>query len=145
MCNMSGYRSKNALRPTRLQRHLRAKQPGLQNKNLEFFEAKKKFNRMKILSCDALRKFSFDQAVEASFEIAYLISLAKKPHYVGQALIKTCMPKAASLVLGKANRKELAKISLTASTVKTSIDEIAEDIALSNRKNKQIMCFCHSM
>ena len=30
------------LKSSRLQRHLRAKHPGLQNKNLEFFEAKEK-------------------------------------------------------------------------------------------------------
>ena len=96
----------------------------------EFFEAKEDSNGIKIVSSDAFWKYSSAEAVEASLEIAYLIALAKNSHNIGKALIKPCMLKATSLVLGKVNRKELAKTSLSDSTVKTRIDEIAEDIEL---------------
>ena len=49
---------------------------------------------------------------------------------MGKTLIKSCMLKAASLVLGEANRKELMKISLSDFTVKTRIHENAEDTEL---------------
>ena len=42
--------------------------------------------------------------------------------------IKPCMIKAVSLVLGVASSSKLAKISLSDSTIKTRIDELANDI-----------------
>nr|XP_039257154.1 protein ZBED8-like [Styela clava] len=68
--------------------------------------------------------------VEASFEIAHMIAKQKKPHSIGETLIKPSILKAASLVLGEASSKKLAKISLSDSTIKTRIDEIAHDIEL---------------
>ena len=67
------------------------------------------------------------EVVEASFEIALMIAQAKKPHKIGKTLIKTYMLKATSLVLGEANSK-LSKISLSNSTIRTRIDELANDI-----------------
>ena len=66
--------------------------------------------------------------VEASYEIAQMIAQAKKPHNIGESLIKPCMLKASSLVLGESNSKKLAKISLSDSTIKARIDELANDI-----------------
>ena len=45
-----------------------------------------------------------------------------------KTLIKPCMLKASSLVLGESNIKKLAKISLSDSTIETRIDELANDI-----------------
>ena len=61
--------------------------------------------------------------------MAYLIPLARQCHNFEKIFIKPCMLKTASLVLGEANRKELTKISLSDSTLKTVIDEI-EDVDL---------------
>ena len=89
MYSMPENLSNDALGPSCLQRHLRKKHPGLQNKILEFFRAKEElFKRMKIVSSDVFRKYSYAEAVEALFEIAYLIALA------------IALLKAASLVLG---------------------------------------------
>ena len=57
-----------------------------------------------------------------------MIAQAKKPHNIGETLIKPCMIKAASLVLGVASSNKLAKISLSDSTIKTRIDELESDI-----------------
>ena len=59
-----------------------------------------------------------------------MIALAKKPHNIGETLIKPCMLTVTSLVFEEANSKKLAKISLSDSTVKSRIDEMAEDIEL---------------
>ena len=120
---------------------LREEHPGLQDKNLESFKAKEEsFKRMKIVSSDAFWKYSSAEAVEASFEIAYSIALAKNLHNIGKTLIKLCMLTAASLVLGEANRKERAKIFLTDPTVKTRNDEITEDIELQVLENINKSC-----
>ena len=57
-----------------------------------------------------------------------MIAQVKKPHNIGETLTKLCMIKAASVVLGVASSNKLAKISLSDSTIKTRIDELASDI-----------------
>ena len=64
------------------------------------------------------------EIVEALFQINHMI----KPHNIGKTLIKPCMSKAASFVLEKTYCKKMAKISLSDSTIKTSIDEFAKDM-----------------
>ena len=121
--------SNDAMRPSRLKRHLETKHPGHQNKSLAFFQSKKdSFKKMKILSADSFCQSSSAKVVEASFEIALMIAQAKKSHNIGKTLIKPCMLKATSLVFGVTNSKKIAKISLSNSTIKTRIDELANDI-----------------
>ena len=67
---------------------------------------------MKIASKETFCLLPSAELVEASFEIAHMIAQAKKPHNIGETLIKPCMIKAASLVLGVASSNKLAKISL---------------------------------
>ena len=83
---------------------------------------------MKIASNECCRQSSSAEVVEASFEIAHMMAQEKKPHNISEPLIKPCMLKAASLVLGETNSEKLAKISLSDSTIKTRIDELAKDI-----------------
>ena len=73
---------------------------------------------MKIASSECFCQSSSAEIVEASFEIADLIAKEKKPHNIGEALIKSCMLKAAGLLLGKTYSKKMAKISLSDSTIK---------------------------
>ena len=89
---------------------------------------------MKILRADNFCQFSSAEVVEASFEIALMIAQAKKPHNIGETLIKPCMLKATSLVLEETNSKKLAKISLSNSILKTLIDELANDIVSTSPK-----------
>ena len=93
-----------------------------------FFQSKDFFKKTKILSADSFCQSSSAEVVEASFEIAPTIAQAKKPHNIGKTLIKLCMLKATSLDFGETNSKKLPKISLSNSTIKTSIDELANDI-----------------
>jgi len=50
-------------------------------------------------------------------DIAHMIDKDEKPHSIGQALIKPCMLKAASFVLGETNCKKIANIYLPDSNV----------------------------
>ena len=115
----------DALRPNRLKGHLQTKHPLHQTKPLAFFQSKDSFKKMKIACAENFSQLS--SAELASFEIAQMIAQAKKPHNIGETLIKPCMLKASSLVLGESNSKKLAKISLSDSTIKTRIDELAND------------------
>ena len=119
----------DALRPNRLKRHLQTKHPLHQTKPLNFFQSKKdSFKKMKIICAENFGQSSSAEVVEASYEIAQMIAQAKKPHNIGESLIKPCTLKASSLVLGESNSKKLAKISPSDSTIKARIDELANDI-----------------
>jgi hypothetical protein len=48
--------------------------------------------------------------LEASYKVAYLITKNKKPHTIGENLIKPCAPKMVEIVLGKQQRKQIAEI-----------------------------------
>ena len=112
--------SNDALRPTRLQRHLQTKHSCHQNNHWLFSKSKKdSLKKMKITSKETFCQSPSAEVVEASFEIAHMIVRAKKSRNIGETLIKPCMTKAASLVLGVASSNKLAKISLSDSTIKT--------------------------
>ena len=96
---------------------------------------------MKILSADSFCQSSSAEVVEASFEIALIIAQAKKPHNIGETLIKPCMLKATSLVWGETNSKKLAKVSLLNSTLKTRIVELANDIDCKVLQKMQVSPF----
>ncbi|XP_063872067.1 LOW QUALITY PROTEIN: protein FAM200C-like [Scylla paramamosain] len=66
--------------------------------------------------------------VEASYELSLLIAKAKKPHSVGETLVKPCLLSAANTVLGEESQRKLSKISLSDNTAKRRIDELSEDI-----------------
>ena len=53
---------------------------------------------MKITSKEIFCQSPSAEVVEASFEIANMIALAKKLHNIGETLIKPCMIKATSLI-----------------------------------------------
>ena len=96
---------------------------------MAFFQSKRdSLKKMKIASKVTICQSPSAEVVEASFEIANMIAQAKKLHNIGETLIKPCLIKAASLVLGVASSNKLAKISLSDSTIKTRIDELASDI-----------------
>uniref|UniRef100_A0A0L8FSM9 HAT C-terminal dimerisation domain-containing protein n=1 Tax=Octopus bimaculoides TaxID=37653 RepID=A0A0L8FSM9_OCTBM len=66
--------------------------------------------------------------VQASYEIAMLITKSKKSHYIGESLIKLSLLRAAELVLGKDIANKLSHISLSNDTVKGRIDDLSQDI-----------------
>ena len=71
---------------------------------MDFFSKQERFTKkMKIASKETFYQSPSAEVVEASFEIANMIAQTKKPHNIGETMIKPCMIKAASLVLGVAS------------------------------------------
>ncbi|XP_068993482.1 zinc finger BED domain-containing protein 5-like [Neodiprion pinetum] len=116
------------MRPNRLQRHLTQQHPTLTAKSKEFFSSKAEvLKRMKLDKSGSYHK-GVSQHVKASFEIAYLIAKQKKPHTIGEELIKPCVLKATQIILGEESEQKMKSISLSNNTVKRRIDDIAADI-----------------
>ena len=71
-----------------------------------------------------------------------MIAKEKKPHSINETLTKPCMLKAAGLVLGKTYSKKMAKISLSDSTIKTPINELAKDMEHKFLQKLKASLFC---
>ncbi|KRZ14060.1 Protein ZBED8 [Trichinella zimbabwensis] len=120
--------SNDALRLTRLQRHLHHRHPELSKKPVEYFSAKR--DSLSQMRLDKKGKYNQETAkdVKVSYEIAMLIAKNKKPHTIGENLVKPCIVNAVKILLGDDIAKQFKNISLSDSTVKRRIDELADDI-----------------
>ena len=73
-----------------------------------------------------------------------MIAKNKKSYNIGKTLIKSCMLKAAGLVLVKTYSKEMAKILLSDFIIKTPIDKLAKDIECQVLRKVQPSLFFNS-
>ena len=114
------------MRPTRLGRHLNTNHPELVEKPKTYFAAR--LSSLKRMKLDTSGDFRRDSAgiMEASYKISLLIARGKKPHSICESLLKPCILSTAKLVFGEESAKKLSKISLSDSTVKLRIDELAD-------------------
>ncbi|XP_072390800.1 protein FAM200C-like [Diabrotica undecimpunctata] len=69
-----------------------------------------------------------EKAVETSYKIALLIVKDKKPHTIGESLIKACLLTAYSTVLSEDSCRKVENTSLSNDTVKRKIDDMALDL-----------------
>ena len=71
-----------------------------------------------------------------------MIAKKKKPHNIGETLIKLCILKAAGFVSRETYSKKMAKISLSDFTIKTPIDELnKKTICVKFSKNYKLTFF----
>ena len=96
---------------------------------------------MKIASSECFYQSSSAKLVEASFEIVHMVAKEKRPHNIGETVIKLCIFKAAGQVL----REKRVKISLLDFIIKTRINEPAKNIECKVFKKLQASPFFNSM
>ncbi|XP_045123136.1 protein ZBED8-like [Portunus trituberculatus] len=65
--------------------------------------------------------------VKASYVIALQVAKAKKPHTIGESLLKPCIVDSVRLVLGEESSQKMKQI-LSNNTIKNKIPEMSEDI-----------------
>jgi zinc finger BED domain-containing protein 5/7/8/9 len=120
--------SNDAMRPGRLELHLITNHPSLKDKPIDFFHAK--INSVKRMKLDSTCHFAMenDKLMEASYEIALLIAKDKKPHTIGESLVKPCLLTACKTVLNEESCAKVAKMSLSNDTIKRRIDDMAHDL-----------------
>ena len=66
--------------------------------------------------------------VKASYVIAFQVAKAKKPHTIGESLLKPCIVDSVRLVLGEESSQKMKQISLSNNTIKNRIAEMSENI-----------------
>ncbi|XP_022823722.1 SCAN domain-containing protein 3-like [Spodoptera litura] len=117
-----------ALKPAKLKRHLETVHPDLCNRPLEFFQGKLEVLKKMKLGPSGSRFATSEKLLVASFEISKLIVQSKKPHTVGETLVKPCLIKAVEEVLGLEVKKKIQDIPLSNNTVKARIELMSSDI-----------------
>ena len=97
------------------------KHPNYKMKTLDYF--KKMENNLKSQRLDATGTFHQQNSnvVESSFEIALQIAKQKKPHTIGELLIKPCIIWTVSLLFGEFSAKKVQQVSASNDTVKRRI------------------------
>ena len=67
-------------------------------------------------------------AVHASYAIALHVANTKKPHNIGETLLKPCILESVKLVLGEKASQTMKQISLSNDTIKSRIHEMSDNI-----------------
>ena len=86
--------SNEALKPTKLERHLKTNHANFSDRPSEFFAGKlENLKKMKLGTIGSAYESS-EKALSAPFEISHLIAKAKKTHTIGETLVKPRLIKA---------------------------------------------------
>ena len=116
------------MKPSKLKRHLETKHPEHAKKDLDFFKRHERCLKTQRLDRSGLFQQQSAAVVEASFEIALEIAKQKKPHTIGETLIKPCMMKAVNLILGEASAKKMQQVALSNNTIQRRISKMSIDV-----------------
>ena len=82
----------------------------------------------KVGLCQSSDSSRHKPCLEASYEVACRIAKEKKPHAIGETLVKPCALEMTELVCGKEHRKKLEAIPLSNDTINSRITDISNNI-----------------
>ena len=110
-----------SMKPFQLQQHLQKTHKEQANKPIEYFKLKEDgVKRCRLDSSGSFHQTNYS-IVEASYAVALRIVKSKKPHNIGETLVKPCLLECAKLVLGDTAYNQLKQVSLSNDTVRRRI------------------------
>ncbi|XP_042222527.1 zinc finger BED domain-containing protein 5-like [Homarus americanus] len=111
-----------------LKKHLDNLHSHLSSKPREYFENLERAVKRQRL--DSNKRATFDQrsASKASFEVAWLIARNKKPHTIGEELVKPAAVGMAEIMCGQKEAMQMGSVPLSARVVKERISILAENV-----------------
>lgn len=109
-----------SMKPAKLKRHLETKHLQLKTKDESHF--KRLATKLTSQQVDFQKYTTVNQkALQASFEVSFLIAKTKKPHNIGETLILPAAMKMVSIMQGEKYANVLKTIPLSSDTVVVSI------------------------
>ena len=119
--------SNEALKPSKLQRHLNSKHPEVERKPKEYFVRKRTSMQRQqgILTSFTTQSKS---ASKASYMVAFRIARSKKIFTIAEKLILPCAIDMCREIMAEAAASKLKLVSLSNDTIKRRIAEISDDI-----------------
>ncbi|GFU20326.1 multidrug resistance-associated protein 7 [Nephila pilipes] len=109
--------SNESIVPSKLKRHLYSSHPSCANKDKQYFKRCLEQNKKQKKFMKSAVTVS-EKVLKASYHVAKLIARHKKPHTVGETLIKPACMEIVRLMLEPNEVKEVNKVSLSTDTVK---------------------------
>ena len=121
--------SNEAKKPSKLKRHLQQKHPAEHMEiDLVFFQTQKlSLKRQKLLASGYIYQQS-TASVQASFDVALQTAKYKKPHAIGETLLKPCALNIVKLILDETSAKKIQQVSLSINTIKRRISLTTTDV-----------------
>ena len=119
--------SNSTMKPASL-KHLPNAHPKMMSKNRSFFESKLSSLKRQKLDQTGMFWRTNKAAVHASYAIALHVAKTKKPHNIGETLLKPCILESVKLVLGEKASQTMKQISLSNDTIKSRIHEMSDNI-----------------
>ena len=119
----------STMKPASSKQHLANAHPSMMSKNQSFFESK--LSSLKRQKRDRTGMFwrTNKAAVHASYAIAlHVAKTKKKPHNIGETLLKPCILESVEFVLGEKASQTMKQISLSNDTIKSRIHEMSDNI-----------------
>ena len=120
--------SNSTMKPASLKQHLANAHQSMMSKNRSFFESKLSSLKKQKLDQTGMFWRTNKAAVHASYAIALHVEKTKKPHNIGETLLKPCMLESVKLVLGVKASQTMKQISLSNDTIKSRIHEMSDNI-----------------
>ena len=117
-----------SMKPSKLKLHLQTRHSKYSQKDRTFFERHRSSLTSMKLDSDGRLHETNAKILEASSVVSLAIAKEKKPHIIGETLIKPCAKKMVEIVLGKEAEKKIAAISLSNNTVQRRIADMSIDI-----------------
>lgn len=117
-----------SMKPSKLKEHFERSHAGFIGKDIKFFKRKAAALKNSRMDSSSSVSESTEGGLEASYRIALRIAESKKPHTIGEDLIKPSLLDAVKLVLGCQHVEKINKISLSNNTIKSRIEEMSLDI-----------------
>ena len=136
--------SSESLKPSKLKRHLETNHPACVNMDVEYFRQKERNIKRQRLDFTGDFQPQSTGVIQASFEIAYQIAINKKPHTIGEKLVKPCMLKAVKLILGDVSAKKMQQLFLSDKTIRRRISKMSIDVKeqiINEVKNSPLFSF----
>lgn len=109
------------MKPSKLKIHLESCHSDLAGKGVDYFKLKEAALKGSRIDSTAHCAHQNEATLEASYRIAYRIAQTKKPHSIGEELIKPCLHEAAMLVLGEQQSNKFRQISLLNDSQKSNL------------------------
>ncbi|KAF3859008.1 hypothetical protein F7725_021407 [Dissostichus mawsoni] len=124
----------DSMKPCKMKRHQQTMHPETVGRDRDFFIKKQQLAKankpMDIRTAFVRAGSDVQKATEASFECALLIAKAKKPHNIGEQLIKPACIKMVEKLCGPQVAEKLKTVPLSNNTVKDRIDKMASNCEL---------------
>ncbi|XP_007954681.1 SCAN domain-containing protein 3 [Orycteropus afer afer] len=116
-----------AMKPSKLKRHLYSKHKEISSQPKEFFERKSSELKSQPKQAFSVSHINIS-ALRASYKVALPVAKSKTPYTIAETLVKDCIKEVCLEMLGESAAKKVAQVPLSNDTIARRIQELANDM-----------------